>query len=154
MVVASCTKETSLDSVSNQASAQGLPDEGSPVPEPPGYDRYWWDNKKIPGVDGTDFGCDYGEGACAQQDYVLTGLMVTEMDGIINEIKLNDPSHTQQVFIDHEIFLKGIFPNNYVNQVISGEVTVKYRGVYVSGQTSYFTFDEAGKIIFVQPIIK
>jgi len=146
IVVTSCSKDDSIVQTTDQPPT---PQYATP---PDDYDRYWWDNDEIPGVDGEDFGCDWGSGACAQEDFVLIGAARDQTGDIIDEVILNNASHTQEVFANNETFLKGIFPDNYIDRVINGEITVRYRGVFVLGHTSYFTFIESDEVIFVQPV--
>lgn len=85
--------------------------------------RYYFDNGKIPGVDGVDYGCSPSSGNCLP-DVTVYGLAVSD---ILHDLNEEDPINHKYFFQDWSEELEEVFETRDIELVADGTYTLKIR---------------------------
>ncbi len=108
--------------------------------------RIFFDNGKIPGVDGIDFGCASSGGNCLP-DVIVTGLTISD---VLDDLNNENPVDYKYFFQDWERDLLEVFESTDVDNVADGTHTLKIRAA--GGNKFYYLIMNGTTVISSYPI--
>jgi hypothetical protein len=138
-VLASCEKEIqsvnqdSINSIDNVEKAMGS--------------RFYFDNGKIPGVDGVDYGCSPSAGNCLPE-VVVTGYTIAN---VLDDLNNEDPTYYKYFFQDWGRELVEVFESEDVENVGDGTHTLVIRDA--GGNKFYYLIMHGTTVVSAYPII-
>lgn len=100
-----------------------------------GTTRYFFDNGEVPGIDGTDYGCDDGGHGCYDEM-----IATPQLEGLIDDIGSSSDSEIIDLFDNNESVFDRYIDNGIVDDVIAGNVSVGLRGTISSSSNIYLIF--------------
>lgn len=154
VTVSGCSKEGNQSSNTNATIgiiAKALPSEDTTIYPATCCPRKYFDNGKIPGVEGIDYGCEKGQGDCLNTIYVTAHVAKSLIQSVITPIRQN-PSNTGMVVSENYTLLLDLIAQAALDDVVNGNSTFTIRGVAEPGNTIYFVFAKEGTVVYVQPI--
>lgn len=108
--------------------------------------RFYFDNGKIPGVDGVDYGCSPSAGNCLP-DVIVYGLAVAD---VLEDLNDEDPADYKYFFQDWERDLLEVFESEDVENVANGTHSLIIRSA--GGNKFYYLIMDGLDVISAYPI--